>query len=60
MTNVLHVQVSLVDPEKNWRAVDEILRQAFTEPAPTISCVGSTGFRRDGQLLQVDCIASVA
>ena len=60
MGNVLQVQVSLVDAEKNWPAVEEILRQAFPEPAPAISCFGSTGFRRDGQLLQVDCIASVA
>jgi enamine deaminase RidA (YjgF/YER057c/UK114 family) len=60
MGDVLQVQVALVDAEKNWPAVEEILRQAFPEPAPTISCSGSTGFRRDGQLLQVDCIASVA
>ena len=60
MGDVLQVQVTLVDVEKNWPAVEGILRQTFPEPIPTISCSGSTGFRRDGQLLQVDCIASVA
>jgi enamine deaminase RidA (YjgF/YER057c/UK114 family) len=60
MAGVLQVQVSLVDPETNWPAVDEVLRQAFPEPPPAISCFGSPGFRRDGQLLQVDCVASVA
>lgn len=59
MAGVLQVQVSLVEPEKNWAAVDEVFRQAFPEPRPTLSCFGSAGFRRDGQLLQVDCIATV-
>lgn len=59
MANVLQVQVSLVEPEKNWPAVDEVFRAAFPEPRPTLSWFGTTGFRRDGQLLQVDCIASV-
>ena len=58
MANVLQVQVSLVEPEKNWPAVDEVFRQAFPEPRPTLSCFGVSGFRRDGQLLQVDCIAA--
>ena len=59
MANVLQVQVSLVEPEKNWPAVDEVFRQAFPEPRPTLSCFGTSGFRRDGQLLQVECIAAV-
>jgi enamine deaminase RidA (YjgF/YER057c/UK114 family) len=59
MDGVLQVQVSLVDPEKNWQAVEEVFRQAFPEPRPTLSCFGAAGFRRDGQLLQVDCIATV-
>lgn len=59
MANVLQVQVSLVEPEKNWPAVEEVFRQAFPEPRPTLSVFGTPGFRRDGQLLQVDCIASV-
>jgi len=59
MANVLQVQVSLVEPEKNWPAVDALFRQAFVEPRPTLSWFGTSGFRRDGQLLQVDCIASV-
>lgn len=59
MASVLQVQLSLVDPEKNWSAMDEVFRQAFPEPRPTLSWFGVAGFRRDGQLLQVDCIASV-
>jgi 2-iminobutanoate/2-iminopropanoate deaminase len=58
MANVLQVQVSLVEPEKNWPAVEEVFQQAFPEPRPTLSCFGVSGFRRDGQLLQVDCIAA--
>lgn len=59
MAGVLQVQVSLVEPEKNREAVDDVFRQAFTEPRPTLACFGTTGFRRDGQLLQVDCIAAI-
>ena len=59
MAGVLQVQVSLVEPEKNWEAVDDVFRQVFPEPRPTLSCFGTPGFRRAGQLLQVDCIASV-
>ncbi len=59
MANVLQVQVSLVEPSKNWAIVDEMFRDAFPEPRPMLSCVGAAGFRRPGQLLQVDCIASV-
>lgn len=60
MAAVLQVQVSLVDPTKNWEAVEEVFRQAFPEPRPTLSCFGTTGFRRgDGQLLQVDSIATI-
>ncbi|SRR5581483_1340727 len=60
MQNVLKVQVALVDPEKNWPGMDEVYNTFFaTSPKPARSYFGSTGFRRPGQLLQIDCIAYV-
>ena len=59
MANVLKVQVSLVDPERNWQPMDEVYNTFFSEPKPARSYWGSTGFRRAGQLLQIDCIAYV-
>lgn|SRR5690606_23431978 len=59
MANVLKVQVSLVDPEKNWEGMNEVYNQYFPEPRPVRSYFGATGFRRPGQLLQIDCIAYV-
>jgi 2-iminobutanoate/2-iminopropanoate deaminase len=60
MQNVLKVQVALVDPEKNWGGMDEVYNTFFTgSPKPARSYFGSTGFRRAGQLLQIDCIAYV-
>jgi 2-iminobutanoate/2-iminopropanoate deaminase len=59
MANVLKVQVSLVDPEKNWEPMNEVYNGFFPEPRPVRSYFGTTGFRRAGQLLQIDCIAYV-
>ncbi len=59
MANVLKVQVSLVDPEKNWPGMNEAYVGFFPEPRPVRSYFGATGFRRPGQLLQIDCIAYV-
>jgi 2-iminobutanoate/2-iminopropanoate deaminase len=59
MANVLKVQVSLVDPEKNWPGMNEVYNEFFPEPRPVRSYFGATGFRRPGQLLQIDCIAYV-
>jgi enamine deaminase RidA (YjgF/YER057c/UK114 family) len=59
MANVLQVQVSLMDPERNWEGMIEVFNQFFPEPRPVLSCFGSAHFRRIGQLLQVDCIAYV-
>lgn len=59
MASVLQVQISLIDPEKNQQTVEEVFRQNFPEPRPTLSWFGAADFRRQGQLLQVDCIASV-
>lgn len=59
MANVLKVQVSLVDPETNWEPMNEVYNTFFPEPRPVRSYFGATGFRRKGQLLQIDCIAYV-
>jgi 2-iminobutanoate/2-iminopropanoate deaminase len=59
MANVLKVQVSLVDPENNWEKMNETYNTFFPEPRPVRSYFGTTGFRRPGQLLQIDCIAYV-
>jgi 2-iminobutanoate/2-iminopropanoate deaminase len=59
LENVLKVQVSLVDPEKNWDAMNEVYNTFFLKDRPARSYFGTTGFRRPGQLLQIDCIAYV-
>jgi 2-iminobutanoate/2-iminopropanoate deaminase len=59
MANVLKVSVALVDPEANWQPMDEVYNTFFQEPKPARSYWGATGFRRKGQLLQIDCIAYV-
>lgn len=59
MANVLKVQVALVDPENNWEPMNEVYNTFFPEPRPVRSYFGATGFRRPGQLLQIDCIAYV-
>jgi 2-iminobutanoate/2-iminopropanoate deaminase len=59
MENVLKVQVALVDPEKNWEPMDKVYNTFFPKNKPVRSYFGSTGFRRPGQLLQIDCIAYV-
>jgi 2-iminobutanoate/2-iminopropanoate deaminase len=59
MENVLKVQVSLVDPEKNWDAMNDVYNTFFVKDRPVRSYFGTTGFRRPGQLLQIDCIAYV-
>ncbi|MBI2686311.1 MAG: RidA family protein [Acidobacteria bacterium] len=59
MENVLKVQVALVDPEKNWDAMNDVYNTFFPKDRPARSYFGATGFRRAGQLLQIDCIAYV-
>ena len=60
MANVLRITVSLVDPAKNWDSVADVFRERFPDPKPVCTCFGVTGFRRGpGQLLQVECIASI-
>ncbi len=59
MANVLKVQVALVDPENNWTPMNEVYDTFFPNNKPVRSYFGSTGFRRPGQLLQIDCIAYV-
>lgn len=59
MDKVLKVQVALVDPEKNWDPMNEAYTKFFPKEKPVRSYFGATGFRRAGQLLQIDCIAYV-
>ncbi len=59
MENVLKVQVALVDPENNWEPMDQTYNTFFPKNKPVRSYFGTTGFRRPGQLLQIDCIAYV-
>lgn len=59
LDNVLKVQVSLVDPENNWDAMNDVYNTFFVKDRPVRSYFGTTGFRRPGQLLQIDCIAYV-
>jgi 2-iminobutanoate/2-iminopropanoate deaminase len=59
LDNVLKVQVALVDPEKNWEPMNEAYNAFFKKDRPARSYFGATGFRRPGQLLQIDCIAYV-
>lgn len=57
MDKVLKVTVSLVDPENNWEPMNEEYEKFFTGRKPARSYWGTTGFRRKGQLLQIDAIA---
>lgn len=57
LDNVLKVTVALVDPENNWEPMNEVYNKFFPKKRPVRSYFGSTGFRRRGQLLQIDCIA---
>jgi enamine deaminase RidA (YjgF/YER057c/UK114 family) len=59
MENVLQVTVSLVDPENNWEPMNQAYDKFFPKDKPARSYFGATGFRRKGQLLQIDCIAYV-
>ena len=59
MDNVLKVSVALVDPENNWEGMNQVYDTFFPKNKPARSYWGATGFRRKGQLLQIDCIAYV-
>jgi len=59
LENVLKVQVALVDPENNWEPMNQVYDTYFPKNKPVRSYFGATGFRRKGQLLQIDCIAYV-
>ena len=59
MENVLKVSVALVDPETNWEPMNQVYDTFFPKGKPARSYWGAAGFRRKGQLLQIDCIAYV-
>ena len=48
MANVLKVQVSRVDPERNWPGMNEVHNELFPEPTPVRSYFGATWFRSPG------------
>jgi 2-iminobutanoate/2-iminopropanoate deaminase len=59
LDNVLKVSVAMVDPENNWEPMNDVYNTFFVKNRPARSYWGATGFRRKGQLLQIDCIAYV-
>jgi len=59
LEKVVKVSVALVDPETNWEPMNQVYDTFFTKKKPARSYWGATGFRRRGQLLQIDCIAYV-
>ena len=44
---------------RNFEPMNAVYDTFFPEPRPARSYFGATGFRRKGQLLQIDCIAYV-
>jgi 2-iminobutanoate/2-iminopropanoate deaminase len=61
MSNVLKVQMTVADPNKNIQALNEAYREFFPENPPTRSYSGSktSQMGREGILCQVSCIAYV-
>lgn len=59
MDYVLKVTVALVDPEQNFEAMNTGYKGFFPKTPPARSYFGAAGFRRKGQLLQVECVAYV-
>lgn len=61
MANVLKVQMTVADPNKNIAALNEAYQEFFPENPPTRSYSGSkiSQMGRDGILCQVSCIAYV-
>jgi 2-iminobutanoate/2-iminopropanoate deaminase len=59
MALVLSVRVPLVNPAANEGPLIEVFNSYFPEPRPALSCFGAAGFRRPGQVLQVECIAYI-
>lgn len=61
MSNVLKIQMTVADPNKNIPALNEAYQEFFPENPPTRSYSGSktSQMGRDGILCQVSCIAYV-
>jgi enamine deaminase RidA (YjgF/YER057c/UK114 family) len=61
MANVLKIQMTVADPNKNIPALNEAYQEFFPENPPTRSYSGSktSQMGRDGILCQVSCIAYV-
>jgi enamine deaminase RidA (YjgF/YER057c/UK114 family) len=61
MANVLKVHMTVADPNKNLALLNEAYRGFFPDPPPVRSYTGSPADQmgREGNLLQIDCIAYV-
>ena len=59
LEKVVKANLALVDPEQNWEPMNQVYDTFFVKKKPARSYWGATGFRRKGQLLQIDCVASV-
>jgi enamine deaminase RidA (YjgF/YER057c/UK114 family) len=61
MSNVLKIQMTVADPNKNIPALNEAYSEFFPENPPVRSYSGSkiSQMGRDGILCQVSCIAYV-
>lgn len=61
MGNVLKVHMTLAEPNKNIKALNEVYGEYFPDPKPVRSYSGSgiDQMGRDGILVQIDCIAYV-
>ena len=61
MGNVLKVHMTLAEPNKNIKALNEVYGEYFPDPKPVRSYSGSgeDQMGRDGILVQVDCIAYI-
>jgi 2-iminobutanoate/2-iminopropanoate deaminase len=61
MGNVLKVHMSLAEPNKNIKALNEVYGEYFPDPKPVRSYTGCSAehMGRDGILVQIDCIAYI-
>ena len=61
MGNVLKVHMSLAEPNKNIKALNEVYGEYFPDPKPVRSYTGCSveHMGKDGILVQIDCIAYI-
>lgn len=61
MANVLKVHMTLAEPNKNLKALNEVYGDYFPDPKPvrSYSGCGIDQMGRDGILVQIDCVAYI-